>query len=685
MEVKRNLLVNIDKPKFFKKIIIALAIFLLIFLITALFSSSPTLIYYMITILYLMVTISLFLAARSVGEHDIRLKLAWSFLTVSVLFSAAANILWAIIDLYYKVNPTTSVADILYLLFYPIFFLGIMAFPSKPKTNHQRFKAYFDMFMIIFSIILILYTFFISPALGFYEGDTLKLIFSLAYVIGGFILLIAMLDLIFNRITSKMQTPLLYLLAGIVILTVISTVYAYKLLIGTYIPGGVEDLGWIIGYSFLGLAGAAQYTNYKIENKIITKLFDWHYSYHWTPYLALTGIFVTYTLLIWSFNTSNSNLLIIELGCGMVIFMVVLRQIISIRENRSLYHDAENELKKRQIIQEKLKKSENLYKTIFENTGSATFIISKDKIILKNTEFKKISGYDSHTLTNTSWRDLVTPQSREKITEICDEMKKEVKPKPRNLEIQFIHKNGELKDGFLIFTLIPESEDILGSLLDITQHKKDQNIIKQSLEEKELLLKEIHHRVKNNLMIISSLLSLQSRYIDNQEQMEVLKESQSRANSMALIHERLYQGSDLKHINFGDYIQKLAPDIFHNYSSTDTQINLKIDAENLMLDIDTAIPLGLILNELLTNAMKHAFPQDIKGEIMVKFYQEDENYILRVKDDGKGIASDLDPETIDSLGMQIINNLTRQINGKLEITNSNGACFQIRFSEEAYE
>ena len=171
---------------------------------------------------------------------------------------------------------------------------------------------------------------------------------------------------------------------------------------------------------------------------------------------------------------------------------------------------------------------------------------------------------------------------------------------------------------------------------DITEIKNTQMELEQALKDKDMLMKEIYHRVKNNLMVISSLLNLQSRYIKDEEAKGIFKESQDRAHSMALIHERLYRSSDLKHMDFGDYIRTLAMDLFRTYVSDPSRIKLEIEVEDILIDINTAIPLGLIVNELLSNSMKHAFPGDKSGVIKVKFQKKDHICILEIKDTGVG-------------------------------------------------
>ncbi len=208
------------------------------------------------------------------------------------------------------------------------------------------------------------------------------------------------------------------------------------------------------------------------------------------------------------------------------------------------------------------------------------------------------------------------------------------------------------------------------------------NELKKSLEEKDLMMKEIHHRVKNNFMIIQSLLQLQSRHIDDEDVIEIFKESQNRIKSMAFIHQRLYQHDNLKKINFGDYPETLASDIFKSYVSNPDQITLDIDTEDITLDIDTAIPLGLILNELISNSLKYAFPDGRKGRLMVKSYLKGNKYSLIVNDNGIGLPKGLDYKKSDSLGLKLIYSLSDQIGAEVEVNTTNGTMFKITFVVE---
>ncbi len=216
--------------------------------------------------------------------------------------------------------------------------------------------------------------------------------------------------------------------------------------------------------------------------------------------------------------------------------------------------------------------------------------------------------------------------------------------------------------------LVPAVERELREAQVRRERRKAQEQIEASLKEKEVLLKEIHHRVKNNLQIICSLLDLQAEYLTDPQALEVFQESQNRIQSMALIHEKLYQSEDLATINFADYIHELITNLWYSYEVYLDAVELKTDIEPVVLDIDTAIPCGLIVNELVSNSLKYAFPFGHRGELSIELHSVSENeFILIVSDTGIGLPKDLDFQNTKSLGLQLVNSLTQQLNGTISL------------------
>lgn len=247
------------------------------------------------------------------------------------------------------------------------------------------------------------------------------------------------------------------------------------------------------------------------------------------------------------------------------------------------------------------------------------------------------------------------------------------------------------KDSEIIYTMMAAApllnadgkiQGIMATFADISDMIAAENQIKASLEEKEVLLREIHHRVKNNLQIISSLMNLQSEYTQEPEILKMFQESKNRIRSMALIHEKLYQSKDLAHIDFVEYLKSLVDMLLSFYREKSNYIDVSLKCGEVNLEIDTAISMGLIVNELLSNCFKHAFPGDRSGEITITLSQDAENYLLEVADNGIGIPEDVDIKKTDSLGLLIVQTLTLQLKGTLEHHNEGGTKFKLSFPEK---
>ncbi len=213
---------------------------------------------------------------------------------------------------------------------------------------------------------------------------------------------------------------------------------------------------------------------------------------------------------------------------------------------------------------------------------------------------------------------------------------------------------------------------------EVKRRQEAEAAIRVSLQEKEVLLKEIHHRVKNNLQIISSLLHLQSGYIDDERTLQMFKESQSRIQSMALIHEKLYQSGDLARVDFSEYMDSLVSFLTRSYGAGGVGVSL--DVAPVFLSLDTSIPCGLIVSELVSNSFKYAFPEGHSGHIYVALKPiDDEHYELCVGDTGVGFPEDVDFRETESLGLQLVTTLASQLDGKIALDRRRGTEFQIRF------
>jgi len=220
---------------------------------------------------------------------------------------------------------------------------------------------------------------------------------------------------------------------------------------------------------------------------------------------------------------------------------------------------------------------------------------------------------------------------------------------------------------------------------DISDRKQAESKLVTSLQEKEVLLKEIHHRVKNNLLVVSNLLEFQADYVSDSSLIKVLEDSRSRIYSMALIHEKLYRSMTLDTINFGEYLEDLVHNLFESYNLENNRVTFDLNIEPVLLNIETAHPCGLIVNELLSNTLKHAFPQGRKGQVKITMYQQNNGQIVvEVADNGIGFPEDLDFRNVESLGMELVCTLTEQLEGEITLLRDHGTTFELRFLELKY-
>jgi PAS domain S-box-containing protein len=253
-----------------------------------------------------------------------------------------------------------------------------------------------------------------------------------------------------------------------------------------------------------------------------------------------------------------------------------------------------------------------------------------------------------------------------------------------NMEMEFRLSTGEFRPGLLsarIMALAGEPH-MLVLVKDISQLKIAEAQLRSSLNEKEVLLKEIHHRVKNNLQVISGLLNLQAHHITDPATRMIYKESQNRVITMALIHEDLYRSTDLSSVDLGGYIENLAENLFSSYRVGHDRVKLDLDVERTDMVVDTAIPCGLIINELISNALKHGFPDDRAGTVTVNFRSMGEKkYYLEVSDDGVGLPPGLDINSTTALGMQLVKVIIEQLAGTMEVEREQGTSFKISFAE----
>jgi PAS domain S-box-containing protein len=316
-------------------------------------------------------------------------------------------------------------------------------------------------------------------------------------------------------------------------------------------------------------------------------------------------------------------------------------------------------------------------------------IIAKDlngTIRSWNRSAERIFGYSREEIIGQPVLCLIPDELQHEELEVLERLRRGERVEP--YESVRRRKDGSLIDVALTMSPIKDRRGtvIAASKIvrDITERKRADEALQASLQEKETLLREIHHRVKNNLEVVSSLFYLESTYAKDDHTLRLLQEAQHRVRSMALVHESLYQSGNLAAVNFGEYARAMLEYFFHNYGLLPGRINLRTNIEEVLLNVEMAIPCGLILNELISNSLKHAFPEDRVGEVYLGLHREEGGRcVLSVADNGVGIPTDLDIPKARSLGLRLIRSLTGQLGGQFEIWRTNpGTKAELSFSVE---
>jgi len=671
-------------------------------------------------IINLLVLSILLYVSKISSKYGKRAFIGWILITSSLLVTILGNIIWIVLPIGFNQPSSPSIADIFYLAYYPLIIMGILHLPVTQTHEIKKYHILIDTGILIVSFALVLWVILINPLL--HMENPFSIVISLSYLFLDIFLLFTLFYLFFNWFGQVKKTPLLLLIMSALILVITNLIFLYQFLYGIYNSGGLLDAGWSTSYILTALAGI-----YYINDEKIRYISSFPYKLspkiNLSSYLPLLWLFFIYLLSFWIYlypEGSDANVLLG--GAVIIITLVFIRQIIALEDSnrtQKLLQDNQNILEKREKHLSLI--TNNMMDLITQSDTNGVYQYL-------SPSSKKILGYDSKSLLGKNVLDFVHPDDLETFKSFFKNAK--YYTYPNEIEYRF-KKDTETyvwleTVGTPIFNHENEHMGFVCGTRDIDYRKHAEEQIKASLEEKKVLLKEIHHRVKNNMQVISSLLSLQSRYIKDDNYRDIFKESQDRVRSMAMIHENLYRSENLARINIEKYIQKLVSGLFNSYGIKSGLIISKINVESVMLDIDSAIPCGLILNELVTNSLKHAFPAnvvrkfedknqgnevfpdsknkdfegssipvnivhgqtDLKfnspedyGEISIEMLQEGNSLKMIVGDNGIGFPENIDFKNTESLGLQLVNTLVKQLNGSIELENGNGTKFIIKFEK----
>ncbi len=340
----------------------------------------------------------------------------------------------------------------------------------------------------------------------------------------------------------------------------------------------------------------------------------------------------------------------------------------------------ERDISERKLAEEELKKREHLLNDLFNTSPLGIALLNKhNEVIEVNKGFEELFGYTVAEIEGLELDRLIVPEQ-----DIPEAKQLSETPYVEDLVTKRKSKSGELIDVIIYAVPIIIDNNMLykyGIYVDITDRKNIEEQLRSSLKEKEVLLAEIHHRVKNNLAVITGLLELQSYTVNNEDAITILKDSQMRIQSIALVHEKLYDTEDFSEIKVENYIKELARTVKQAMGSQSVPVDIQFEMDEIYLPITQAIPCGLILNEVLTNSYKHAFSDREEGIVQILFKKESDHLLFIIRDNGVGFDME-SPKKTRSLGMKLVKTLTKQLNGTLEVSTESGSEFAFRFKKD---
>ncbi|MGC9517664.1 MAG: sensor histidine kinase [Methanomicrobiales archaeon] len=543
--------------------------------------------------------------------------------------------------------------------------IGFILIPKPDLNPYLLNRRRIEMLMIVITIAMYLWAFLIIPLINITSTNLWTFVMMISSQAVFFVLLYLTLFSTFFHGIQSWKGSFNFIIAAIIFQLMGTLIYGIELVLSIYPGGGIGDIFFLSSSLLMALAGIS-YLKYPDLNVVRERKLNLK-STLLSNLISLLAASV-FLAVIWGYFFNNESFLFILLASGLLILLAIIRQAVN---NKYI-----------NITQDLLRNSEKKFRAIYEHAKDGIIIMDKQREIISwNNGAEEIFGFKSHEIVGKDANIVIPSEYEERFASLLNrhEGLNDYNTVENNLfEAEGLNKKGErFPLEFSISHWYNDDNVLLYAFIvrDITERKEHEEKIRNSLAEKEVLLKEIHHRVKNNLQIVSSLLNIESRYIENENDLKIIREGMDRVHAMALIHKNLYESSDLSNVLFAQHVESLLSEIFSSYV-LGQNVDLKLDIEEIQLDIDQIIPYSLIINELVTNSLKYAFP-DGMGKIFISLHSDAEKIVLTVSDNGIGLPEGFDIKKTRSLGLRLVRVFTRQLKGIMVINQEDGLSFKI--------
>jgi len=647
-----------------------------------------------IPILNFIIMVILYFAVIKSKEYNKTSFAAWRMILISQIFLFCLDIIWLTSNFKFGFSENFAIILVFYSIHVILFSVGLLMLPGPRMQRIQRLRRMADIGLVMSIIFIALWILVVDRIVKLDSTDQFTLFVTIIFVILEFIFCYIIIAVFLRNAGQLKDSPVSFLLIAALLQAISTAIFGYMSVGEVYVAGGISDILMIGSYILIGAAGFLQTTQKQPKRFHDCSSKAWYMNLYLNYQIPALLVFLIYILMIWTFIYNSRIFLDMLLICGVPITLVIIRQILQMEEirrsekianiNRKIAEDATL------TAQENLKiaqDNERKFRAIIDNSIDAIVITTEDgKIAHWNKGAQGIYGYSAEEAIGQDIQFIIPPRVLKTYLKGLEKVISSGTFKDQIYETYGLRKDGkEVPLEESVTQWQGENGTVFAAIIrDVSERKIVENELKRSLDEKNVLLMEIHHRVKNHLQIISSMISLISFSLSDDKTRTILLEIQNRVRTIALIHEILYQSRHMSRINMKQYIGDILKNLYQTYNNSSQNIKLISHIDEIYLNMDMATPCGLIINELVTNSLKYAFMDD-SGEICVKLTENEGFLYLTITDNGVGIPEDIDLLSTKTLGLRLVNNLVRQINGEISLNRISGTKFKIIFKEVDYE